>query len=1715
MINAKKQKLSLIVSTLLGMQTAYALPTGGQVVQGTATITTPNSATMNVTNSNNAIINWQQFNIGAGQTTNFIQPNSNSSVLNQVIGNNPSQILGNLNSNGQVYLINQHGILVGEGARINTNGFFASTLNITNDDFLNGDLKFAGGGLGGIDNKGYIHAGEDGNVVLVAPNIENGGVIEVENGNIILAAGESITITSLENSSVEFNVQSADNKVTNLGSVIAKNGAANLFAGTLKHTGSIRATGLVRDENGIIRLVALDKNEVSGTVDATGDVGGNIQILGDSVEIQSGAYVDASGNNSGGEILIGGDQQGLNPDIQNATSTTVEQGAAVHADGGLLGDGGRVIVFASNDVHVHEQITAKGGSISGDGGFIETSGLAQLDISVIPDATAVNGNNGEWLIDPNNITIVATSGNDDAVFAANPSNYTSTNDGTTIDVSLIQSSLNSSQNVIISTGAGGTELGDINFNAGLSLSASTPGSLTLNAHNNININADIDVGFGLFDLTLNANLAGNGGVVNFDSVNIDLGGGNLTLSGDHFTINNTVHFSGIGGQINLSSTLHINPLASLSIAAPGLTSTPTIINNSSGIINNGTLQIDGACNDGCGRVIVDGVVDNNGLIDFIGGELRIDGTLNLNTGSSFNVQSPASSQGGDLNINNGILNVNDDVSLGIDLNFILTDGTINDFHNLTLSHSVSLNDGTINFSEDIFGLYTDVNGVTPNIFINSNSALTFNGSATGNYFLYTGKIDWFASGLTNDINLNNVDLRLIGDFTIGGSQAMNINGSNGSLSLLSGTVMSQQSDQLLTINVPVIANGRIEMTDLAGQITIPSNLTLAHGGSLEGIGTFNGNVTVNSGGKIAPGIRGFANDNTGILNINGNLQLNSDSLLEFDIDDDAINFDQINVSGNTQINGGDAYFFWDTLSSGNPILSAFIQAIIQSGSLNINGAGITPHDLPTYSGSSLTANGDNLEFDAGSAIAGSSINYWMGSANDDFWSSSANWSSGVPSDGDIVVVETDFVDIDVVTNNLSYAQLDADVTINSSSNLVTSGDLITLQEFDFDANDSLVSGAGTWLNFGKANFEVAGFDVTKNIMNYGSIIAADFNNSTNDFAFSSLAFTNNGNVLFYSNNTGMDIDFSASASGLINNGSALFLVNGSQTQFSGVLTNNGDLTIMSPQLTQSTVAFSNFFSNSAQVNLEDVVLQFDTGGALSLLPGSQLIGETDIVINNGAQFLIQTNTALGVNQNLTINDGTLYLASDLSFQDTFDWNGGIVSGLSGSTFSSLSGSILNMNPGFNNNFLTDVDMTLGGILNIGSNGSLLLANENTFSISEVVGVANVFNILNTAVLNGGGLIDIGSTTTINAFDGVLFNPKLQVSGTANFSGGASLSYLGLVTGQNSTINIDVDGVASSGDTLSVIDLDWDTGTIDGKTTGRLLTTGVTNLTTGTLIDSHWLNSGIINWNSATNDVFTLNNATLENSVSGVLNIFDVVQVAVKNDLYQNKAFSNISGTFINDGVINLYNSTLDLDGLTLVLGSNTSELNGSGLITGDVINSQGAITIGDPLNLPLAGALTIDGNYDQGANASLQIRVVDPVNGNFSYDTFDVTGNANLDGLLRISYFSNQVTSITESFSPFTFASRTGTFSDFIDTNGNILAIDFSNGGFTILGTSSQIDVPIQDVLQSQEEFKEILKILKEDELNESLAFIRKIIDERDDRDEDEEKYQGPKLVCK
>ena len=165
---------------ILSTPSVYANPTGAQIVNGQVSIDSSTPGVMNITNSPNAIVNWQEFSIGQNEVTQFIQQSSQSAVLNRVIGQNPSEILGQLISNGHVFLLNPNGIVFGANSIINTQGLIASTLNLTDEDFLSGNYHFsASNNAGDIVNEGIIRTGGDGNIILIAPNIENNGIFKL------------------------------------------------------------------------------------------------------------------------------------------------------------------------------------------------------------------------------------------------------------------------------------------------------------------------------------------------------------------------------------------------------------------------------------------------------------------------------------------------------------------------------------------------------------------------------------------------------------------------------------------------------------------------------------------------------------------------------------------------------------------------------------------------------------------------------------------------------------------------------------------------------------------------------------------------------------------------------------------------------------------------------------------------------------------------------------------------------------------------------------------------------------------------------------------------------------------------------------------------------------------------------------------------------------------------------------------------------------------------------------------------------------------------------------------------------------------------------------------------------------------------------------------------------------------------------------------------
>ena len=179
---------------------AGALPQGPTQTNGTAQISTSGS-TMTINSSPGAIVNWKSFSIGAGETVRINQQSSASSILNRVTGGDPSLIYGSLSSNGSVWLINPAGIMVGPTGRIDVASLVASTLQITDADFLAKRMNFFKdqtfkGPDGTVVNEGRIQSGTgpEGSIVIIGSSVENKGSLISKDGSITLAAGETVTM---------------------------------------------------------------------------------------------------------------------------------------------------------------------------------------------------------------------------------------------------------------------------------------------------------------------------------------------------------------------------------------------------------------------------------------------------------------------------------------------------------------------------------------------------------------------------------------------------------------------------------------------------------------------------------------------------------------------------------------------------------------------------------------------------------------------------------------------------------------------------------------------------------------------------------------------------------------------------------------------------------------------------------------------------------------------------------------------------------------------------------------------------------------------------------------------------------------------------------------------------------------------------------------------------------------------------------------------------------------------------------------------------------------------------------------------------------------------------------------------------------------------------------------------------------------------------------
>ena len=495
----------------------FANPDGLTVVSGSASAQTSGSQ-LNVTASHGAFLDWRSFNIQAGETTRFLQPDGSSVVFNRIGDAGPSQIWGSLLANGTVVLANAHGFYFGPDSMVKVGGsFVATTAPLTPDFGAGAAWQFSGlPPLASIVNYGSVEVGAGRSLFLIAEKTENHGTLSAPGGGVWLTAGQEVLVSERpDGRGLSATITLPSGSVDNSGRILADGGSISLRAQVVNQNGIVQANS-VREHNGVIELVASD-----------------------AVNLRANSLIQANGGSEG--VSAGG-------------SVTVKSG-------GTFADA------------VGSRIESCGGTSGGNGGFTKISAAALADIHSQVNSSAQAGfAGGSVLIDPTDLALNSSSlspfsGQSAITFQAdrNITFAASTvwNLSAAIGVTDGQLSLLAGNNITFGNGA---RIMDAN-NWAVNLHA-TAGSIFLNGGSGLNQNGAIETSGGAISLLAGDSVRVGSGFVR------TAGGGAINvqaLSGDvDAGKNNAGYVYDINGyRVNLIEGDPYKKLGGISTAAGG------------------------------------------------------------------------------------------------------------------------------------------------------------------------------------------------------------------------------------------------------------------------------------------------------------------------------------------------------------------------------------------------------------------------------------------------------------------------------------------------------------------------------------------------------------------------------------------------------------------------------------------------------------------------------------------------------------------------------------------------------------------------------------------------------------------------------------------------------------------------------------------------------------------------------------------------------------------------------------------------------------------------------------------------------------------------------------------------------------------------------------------------------------------------------------------
>lgn len=459
----------------------FAAPNGANVTHGSVNISQQGSDTIIKQNTDKAIINWNSFDINKGENVKFNQNSSSSIILNRVTNGLPTNIFGNISANGNVFLINKAGILVGNGANINTHSFLVSTANINDNDFINNKYIF-NNAVNGIVNSGNIHIQDGGYAVLMGKTIENNGIISARMGKIYLSSGESFRMDMSGNDLIGIAIDKgiSDALISNSGHIYAEGGtivmsaknASDIIQNAVNNTGVIDASS-ISYEGGRVILGAENGNIINaGEINVSSDTenGGTINVKANNILNTGSLY--ANGYN-GGYI-----------DVFSNDYLQIKGSSLIYANG--IQDAGNIKFISKNRAESYYGSLIEASAIYGNGGFIEFSGYGSIYAFGNFNTLSKYGQYGNLLFDPSNVYI-----GDYSSLADNENNVIANDGNTYIDIKWLSGILtNNSYTIQTQSGAGA---GDITLNGGVAFRSTGLYDLELIAANNINLLGSIDM----------------------------------------------------------------------------------------------------------------------------------------------------------------------------------------------------------------------------------------------------------------------------------------------------------------------------------------------------------------------------------------------------------------------------------------------------------------------------------------------------------------------------------------------------------------------------------------------------------------------------------------------------------------------------------------------------------------------------------------------------------------------------------------------------------------------------------------------------------------------------------------------------------------------------------------------------------------------------------------------------------------------------------------------------------------------------------------------------------------------------------------------------------------------------------------------------------------------------------------------------------------------